>query len=127
MMTISTPVMATSIIERLKKVKKRLLSSATGSSECPLMLIRNCKNGKTLHCVLHEVHDREDDNPNDVYEVPVKSAAFNIDGMNGGHFSSEGINEPTQQPKYTDGNMSAMGTRKDIKSGTENMRFSLVG
>ena len=72
-MTISTPVMATSIIERLKKVKKRLLSSATGSSECPLMLIRNCKNGKTLHCVLHEVHDREDDNPNDVYEVPVKA------------------------------------------------------
>ena len=82
---------------------------------------------KTLHCVLHEVHDREDDNPNDVYEVPVKPAAFNIDGMNGGHFSSEGINEPTQQPKYTDGNMSAMGTREDIKSGTEDMRFSLVG
>ena len=38
MMTISIPVMATRIMERLKKVKKRLLSSDTGSSACPLMV-----------------------------------------------------------------------------------------
>ena len=37
MITISSPVIATRIMERLKNVKKRWLSSATGSSECPLI------------------------------------------------------------------------------------------
>jgi hypothetical protein len=38
--TISMPVMATRSMDKLKNVKKRLLSSCTGSSACPLMMYK---------------------------------------------------------------------------------------
>jgi hypothetical protein len=38
MITISMPVMATRSMDKLKNVKKRLLSSFIGSSACPLIM-----------------------------------------------------------------------------------------